>query len=177
MKSNIIKYSIGLFTVLSLRIAPHPPNVEPIMATMMPYAKRWGWIAGMTFTALSMLCFDLITGTLGPWSLVTIPMYTLLGLCAGVYFRKRKSTPLNYVGFAVAGTLVYDFFTGIFITSIMFKAPLWAVIYGQIPFTLWHLGGNILFAGTISPLLYKWVVDNPDLETQSVIDKAKSIFS
>ena len=38
---NFIKYLIGLLTVISLRLVPHPPNVEPIMATMMPFAKRW----------------------------------------------------------------------------------------------------------------------------------------
>ena len=40
---NFIKYLIGLFTVIALRLIPHPPNVEPIMSTMMPFSKRWGW--------------------------------------------------------------------------------------------------------------------------------------
>ena len=70
---------------------PHPPNVEPIMSTMMPFAKKWGAIGGMLFTIFAMLSFDLITGTLGVWSIMTISTYAILGILAGIYFKKRKS--------------------------------------------------------------------------------------
>jgi len=174
---NFIKYLIGLITVISLRLVPHPPNVEPIMATMMPFAKRWGKLAGLFFTLLAILSFDLITGTLGVWSIMTAGTYALLGIAAGFYFKNRESNIKNYVKFSVIGTLIYDAITGIGTGMLFFKQSFMLTLMGQIPFTLYHLAGNIAFAAIVSPLLYKWVLDNPQLETQPVIDKLKSVFS
>jgi len=174
---NFIKYLIGLLTVISLRIIPHPPNVEPIMATMMPFAKRWGKLAGLSFTLLAILSFDLITGTLGVWSIMTAGTYAILGIAAGFYFKNRKSNIKNYVKFSVIGTLIYDAITGIGTGVLFFKQSFMLTLMGQIPFTLYHLAGNIAFAAIISPLLYRWVLDNPQLETQPVIDEVKSVFS
>ncbi|MDD5086882.1 MAG: hypothetical protein PHV16_03955 [Candidatus Nanoarchaeia archaeon] len=173
---NLIKYIIGLFTVIVLRIVPHPPNVEPIMSTMMPFAKRWGKLAGMVFTLLAILSFDLITGTLGVWSIMTAGTYALLGIAAGVYFKKKQSNIKNYVKFSVIGTLVYDAITGIGTGVLFFNQSFMITLIGQIPFTLYHLGGNIVLAAIVSPLLYTWVLDNPQMETQPVINKVKSFF-
>ncbi len=173
---NIIKYIVGLLTVIVLRIVPHPPNVEPIMSTMMPFAKRWGRLAGLFFAVLAILSFDLITGTLGVWSIMTAGTYALLGIAAGFYFKNKKSEIKHYVGFSIVGTLVYDAITGIGTGVIFFNQSFMITLIGQIPFTLYHLGGNIVLAGIVSPLLYKWVLDNPQLETQPVINKVKSLF-
>ena len=110
---NLFKYLIGLGTVIGLRLLPHPPNVEPIMSTMMPFAKKWGILGGMLFTIVAMLSFDLITGTLGVWSIMTIITYTALAGLAGIFFKKRKSSIKNYLIFSVIGTLIYDAITGI----------------------------------------------------------------
>ncbi len=168
---NIFKYFIGLGTVIILRLMPHPPNVEPIMSTMMPFAKKWGWLAGLLFTSLAIISFDIITGTLGIWSLMTIGAYALIGALAGFYFKKKKSNVENYVVFSIFGTLVYDAITGIGTGMLFFKQSFFITFYGQIPFTLYHLAGNIILSAIVSPLLYKWVIDNPRLETQPVIDK------
>ncbi len=173
---NLIKYIIALLTVIVLRLVPHPPNVEPIMSTMMPFAKRWGRFAGLFFAVLAILSFDLITGTLGVWSIMTAGTYALLGIAAGFYFKNKKSDVKNYVGFSVVGTLVYDAITGIGTGVLFFKQSFMITLIGQIPFTLYHLGGNIVLAAVVSPLLYRWVLDNPKLETQTVIDKVKSVF-
>ncbi len=174
---NFIKYLIGLLTVISLRFVPHPPNVEPIMATMMPFAKRWGKLAGLSFTLLAILSFDLITGTLGVWSIMTAGTYALLGIAAGFYFKNKENKIKYYIGFSVVGTLIYDAITGIGTGMLFFKQSFMLTLMGQIPFTLYHLAGNIAFAAIVSPLLFKWVLDNPQLETQPVIDKVKSVFS
>ncbi|PIR82191.1 hypothetical protein COU20_03470 [Candidatus Kaiserbacteria bacterium CG10_big_fil_rev_8_21_14_0_10_59_10] len=43
--------------------------------------------------------------------------------------------------------------------------PLLRALAGQIPFTLMHLAGTIVFATTLGPVLYRWVVQNEVLET------------
>ena len=170
---NIVKYIIGLVMVLFLRITPHPPNVEGIMTTMMPFSKKWGWLSGMVFALLAILIFDVVTGTLGVWSIMTAGTYGLIGVLSGLFFKRRKSSVGNYVGFAIVATIIYDAITGIGTGMLFFNQSFMVTFIGQIPFTLYHLGGNIVFAAIISPLLYKWVITNPKLETQNVL----SIFA
>lgn len=173
---NMIKYFIGLVTVILLRLLPHPPNVEPVMSTMMPFSKRWGWLAGLIFGAVAILTYDVLTGTLGIWSLVTATTYGLLGMMSGFYLKKKTNKIRHYIGFAIVGTIIYDAITGIGIGMLFFNQTFMVTFIGQIPFTLYHLAGNIVLAATVSPLLYKWVIDNPDLETEPVIAKIRTIF-
>jgi uncharacterized membrane protein len=173
--SPTIKYLIGLIVVILLRLVPHPPNVEPIMATMMPFAKRWGWLAGMTFTFLAMISFDLMTNTLGIWSLFTIGTYMALGVVAGIYFKHRSNSFAHYVGFAIVGTIIYDAITGIVGSSLFFGMPVYQAFIGQIHFTMYHLAGNIVLAAVVSPALYKWVLKNPKLETGYMLSKLKLV--
>lgn len=168
---NTIKYVIGLLTVIALRLIPHPPNVEPIMSTMMPFSKKWGWLSGMAFCLLAILGFDIITGTLGVWSLVTAGTYASLGALAGLYLKNKENKIRYYVGFSIAATIIYDAITGIGIGMLFFNQPFIETLTGQIPFTLYHLGGNIVLSGIVSPLLYKWVITNPKLETRHIIDR------
>ncbi|MBU3942101.1 MAG: hypothetical protein KKF74_04270, partial [Nanoarchaeota archaeon] len=74
------------------------------------------------------------------------------------------------------GTLIYDAITGIGTGMLFFKQSFMLTLMGQIPFTLYHLAGNIVLAAIVSPLLYKWVLENKQLETQPFIDKVKSVF-
>lgn len=172
---NLLKYIIALLTVTILRLIPHPPNVEGITATIMPFGKRFGILAGMLFGALAILSFDLITGTLGPWTIMTLSMYTLIGAASGLFLKKSDNKISNYVIFAVIATILYDAVTGIGAGVLFFNQGVIATTIAQIPFTLMHLGGNIVFAAVISPLLYRWVLDNPDLDTQNVLTACKNL--
>ena len=67
----------------------------------------------MMFSLLAVLSFDVITGTLGVWSLMTVGTYALLGAFAGFFFKNRKSSIKNYVGFSIVATIIYDAITGI----------------------------------------------------------------
>lgn len=169
LPQNFLKYIVGLITALGLRLIPHPPNVEPIMSAMMPFSKRWGWFSGMVFCFLSVMSFDLITGTLGAWSLVTAGTYTALGALSGLFFKNKESSIRNYVLFSVVGTLIYDAITGIGIGMLFFNQTFSQTFIGQIPFTVNHLMGNVLFSIVISPVLYKWVLENSNFETANVI--------
>ena len=171
---HTLKYIIGLLVVLGLRLMPHPPNVEPIMSTMMPFSKKWGWLSGMIFCLIAILGYDLITGTVGVWSWVTAGTYAFLGIAAGFYFKNRQNKIIHYVGFAIVGTIIYDAITGIGIGMLMFGQPFMVTFLGQIPFTVYHLLGNIVLASVVSPLLYKWVIINPKLETGWLLNQSPS---
>lgn len=178
---HLIKYIIGLIVCLVIRLIPfRPNNVEPIMTTTMPFGKKWGWLAGAFFGAASIIIFDLIHPTpgfsrLGIWTLITAAMYGLIGAAAGVYFKRQKETKLmHYVGFSIIATLIYDFITGPIMSSLIWKMPFAVAFMGQIPFTLNHLGGNIVFSLLLSPSIYYWVVDNKKLEMNALIARFKA---
>lgn len=173
---NVLKYIIGVLTVITLRLVPHPPNIEPIMSTMMPFSKRWGWLSGIIFGLLAILTYDVITGTLGIWSLVTASSYAILGAFSGLYLKSKENKVINYLKFSIIGTIFYDAITGIGIGMVFFEQSFMTTFLGQIPFTLYHLVGNAVLSCVLSPLLYKWVLNNPNLETEYVFNKIKYIF-
>ncbi|MFH1510988.1 MAG: hypothetical protein ABIF10_04795 [Candidatus Woesearchaeota archaeon] len=179
-KDKTVKYMIGFIVCILVRLIPfRPANVEPIMTTMMPFAKKWGWISGGLFAALSMVIFDLVHPTqgfnrIGIWTFATAGMYGLIGIAAGIILKANRKTT-HYVGFAVIATLFYDFITGPVLSSVMFDMPFMLSLSGQIPFTLRHLAGNVFGAWLISPILHRWVVANPKLETSYLYDRMKSL--
>lgn len=137
-----------LFRLLPFR----PPNVEPVLAAQMPLAGRFGSAAGFLFGFLSIALFDALTGKVGPWTLVTGAAYGALGLLAAAYFRGRNGVR-QYAFFAIFATIFYDAATGLTVGPLFFNQPFAAAAAGQIPFTLYHLAGNVGFALTLSPLL------------------------
>ena len=157
MKQSWLKL-IGVFAFsLLFRLLPfRPPNVELILASQMPIAKTYGKLAGFLFGALSILAFDLMTGTIGPWTLITAPTYGVLGLFAAWYLKKRVGTK-HFVYFAIAGTLFYDAATGLTVGPLFFHQSFMVAVLGQIPFTLMHLLGNIAFALILSPFLVRFL--------------------
>lgn len=172
---QFFKYLIGLAVVIAFRLVPHPPNVEPIMTTMMPFGQKWGWVSGMVFALLSILIYDVITGTLGTWSILTAGTYGMLGALAGLWLKNRSSI-WHYIGFAIVGTLIYDFITGVIGSTFLFGMPFWVSFTGQIPFTFNHLAGNIVLAAVWSPVLSKWIVNNKQLETSQLMNRVKMAF-
>src|SRR3989344_8057807 len=157
IQKDTIKISVLFFICLLFRLLPfRAPNVEPILATQMPIAKKSGALAGFCFGALSILAFDLITGTLGLWSIFTAGSYGLLGAGAAWYF-KHRSGRTHLVLFAVIGTIFYDAATGLTVGPLFFGVPFMAALIGQIPFTLMHLLGNVSLSLLWSPFLMKWL--------------------
>ncbi|MBP9749598.1 MAG: hypothetical protein KBD21_02615 [Candidatus Pacebacteria bacterium] len=159
--THALKYLIGLVIVFALRLFPfRPPNVEPVLATAMPFAKHFGAWGGFLFGSLSIVLFDAVTSGWGVWTLITALAYGVLGAGAHYFFKYRESTVRNYVVFAIFGTLFYDAVTGLTIGPLVWGQPFMVALVGQIPFTLMHLAGNTAFAALLSPVLYRWVVTN-----------------
>lgn len=188
IKKNIFKYFVGLIVVLLFRFVPKPPNVEPIMSTMMPYSKKFGIWAGVLFTFLALIIFDLATGTLGLWSLFTVGAYCLVAVSAGIFFGEKKKKNyakskktkgffqkdiFKYVSFAIVGTIVYDVITGFGVGMLVFNQTFMQTLFYQIPFTLMHLASNVILSALVSPALFKWIVSNESLNTDKVIDYFK----
>ena len=170
IQKNWFKYIVGFIACLLIRLIPfRPPNIEPILATQMPFSKAYGKIAGFLFAFLSMVIFDIITGKVGMWTFITASAYGLLGLWASIYFKNKNNSSWNYAKFAVMGTLAFDIVTGLSVGPLFFHQPFIEALIGQIPFTALHLIGNIGFAVVFSPLLYKYVIENKKFESESLI--------
>ena len=166
----MLKFIIGWIVVFAIRLIPfRPPNVEPVMGTLMPFSKKYGVAGGFMFGFLSIALFDLATGAVGIWTLITGVSYGLLGVGAGFFFKNRESSVLNYVKYAIVGTIAYDAATGLTIGPIFYSQPFMDALTGQISFTLLHLLGNIVIAAGVSPLLYRWVVANGKLELPVIL--------
>lgn len=170
-KKNWFKYIIGFVLCMLIRLIPsRPPNIEPILATQMPFSKAYGPIPGFLFAFLSIVLFDIITMKIGLWTLLTALTYGVLGIWAVSFFKNKEESRLNYVYFAIIGTLFFDIITGVLAGPILFGQNFIQATLGQIPFTLNHLAGNMAFAFFLSPLIYKYVIENKKFETSQLIN-------
>jgi len=172
MQKSWFKYIIGWGIVVLVRLMPgRPPNVEPIMTVLVPFSKRYGWLWAFVFGFFSMAIYDFITLKVGIWTWVTAGVYGGVGVLAYFYFKNRSATAGNFVAFSIIGTLIFDALTmligPIFTTQLLAEA-----IIGQIPFSVYHLLSNIVFAFAVSPLIYRWVAEG---EALPVFDKKISV--
>ena len=168
---NYFKISLVFFLCLLARLIPfRAPNVEPILAATMPFSRIYGAFVGFSFAVLSILIYDLVTGTLGIQTFFTVGAYGLLGLWAGSYFKKDNGSVRGYARFAIIGTLFYDALTGLTVGPIFFHQSFFQTFLGQIPFTMLHLTSNIIFAFTLSPFIYNFVIKKRKTETVPLIN-------
>jgi len=152
------KYITAFLTVFLFRLIPfRAPNLEPIMATIMPLGKSYGKIIAFGFGFLSIVLFDVITSGVGIWTLATALAYGIIGLGATYYFKNRSGWK-NYAFYAVIATIFYDAITGLTIGPLFFNQSFMVSLVGQIPFTVLHLLGNVSFAIVLSPVIEKWLV-------------------
>ncbi len=170
-----IKFLIGWVVVFLVRLLPfRPPNVEPILATIMPFSKRYKYLGGFLFGFLSIVLFDLAVQQVGLWTLITGIAYGLLGLGAYSFFKNRAASAKNFLVYGIVGTIAYDVVTGLSVGPLFFDQSLMEAFVGQIPFTLAHLAGTVFFALTLSPALYRWVVLNKKLESSFAFGRLTS---
>jgi len=166
-----LKFFLALLFCLFVRLIPfRAPNIEPILATTMPFSRAYGALVGSVFAVLSILLYDLITHTLGIQTLFTVFAYGILGFWSAYYFKNKKNKISDYVRFAIVGTLFFDIVTGLTVGPIIFHQPFFVSLVGQIPFTLLHLLGNITFAAILSPGLYNFLVKKKKRENSELIN-------
>ncbi len=168
-RKNWIKFVIGWMVVFAIRLIPfRPPNVEPVLATQMPFAKRYGWKSGFLFGFLSIFLFDLVTSGIGSWTWITAIAYGLLGPFSYALLKNRRNNSLVYATVGAIGTLLYDAVTGLSVGPLFFGQPFMEALVGQVPFTLMHLAGTVVLSAIVSPLLYRWVLENDRLEAPAL---------
>ncbi len=151
LKVLVIFVGCLLFRLVPLRA----PNVEPIMASIMPLGRKYGAIIGFLFGFFSIFLYDCLTH-FGSWTWIAGITYGLIGAFSTFYFSKFKSSIFNFVTFAFFATIAFDLITGVLFAPIFGQTILSALIL-QIPFTALHLAGNIGFALTLSPIINKWL--------------------
>lgn len=168
---NWFKFAIGFVGCLLIRLIPFRlPNIEPIMATNMPFSKAYGAYAGFFFAFFSIVLYDIITNTLGMWTLFTATAYGVIGLFAFFYFDKKQPSAWGYAGFAVLGTLFFDAVTGLSVGPLFFHQTFFNALVGQIPFTALHLVGNTTLAFVFSPMIYNFAIKKKRPETEIRFD-------
>jgi len=166
---NYFKFTLALILCLLARLIPfRAPNVEPILATTMPIGRAYGAVLGFSFAVLSILLYDFATRTLGVQTIFTAGAYGILGLWSAYYFKQRKGKTMDYVRFAIMGTLFFDALTGLMVGPIFFHQSFLQSFLGQIPFTALHLAGNIVFAIILSPAIYGLLIKKKKREKISL---------
>ncbi len=159
-----LKFVIGWAAVFLFRLIPfRPPNFEPMLATVMPFSKRYGLLGSFLFGFLGIVFYDAVTSGWGSWTAVTAICYGLLGIAAHLFFKNREASVKNFLLFGLPATVVYDAAT-MMIGPVFMHQPLVVAFAGQIPFTLMHLTGTIVFSVLLSPALYRWVIQNEYFE-------------
>jgi len=153
---NQFKYIIAFLAVFLFRLLPmRTPNVEPIMAIIMPMGKIYGKLMAFTFGFLSIALYDAVTSGFGIWTLITAFAYGFVGLGAQYYFKNRSGWK-SYASYAILATILYDAVTGLTIGPLFFHQSFIVSLAGQIPFTILHLLGNVSFAIVLTPSIERW---------------------
>ncbi len=162
MRNKFKVFTIFVGCLLFRLIPLRAPNVEPIMASIMPLGRKYGAFLGFLFGFLSIFLYDAVTH-FGSWTWTAAITYGLIGAAASLYFNKFKYSSekggagaFDFAVFAFFATIVFDFITGILFAP-MFGQTMWSAFILQIPFTALHLAGNVGFALTLSPIINKWL--------------------
>lgn len=171
-----LKFAIGWAAVFFFRLIPfRPPNLEPMLAVAMPFSKRYGLFGSFSFGFFGIVLFDAVTSGWGVWTAVTAICYGLLGVGSYYFFRNREASVKNFLLFGVPGTILYDAIT-MMIGPIFSNQSFVVAFVGQIPFTLTHVLGTVVFATILSPALYRWVVQSEELEFSFIIPRIMRLF-
>ncbi|MDD3083864.1 MAG: hypothetical protein PHP82_02470 [Candidatus ainarchaeum sp.] len=167
---GITKFVIGILLSNIIRLFRFIPNNDPIMAIMLPYAKSDKKYKAVLFPFITMVSFDVITGMLGIWTLVTALTYAGIAfLFTQYFFKERKISIFKYLKGGIIGVLIFDFITGPIMSSLMFGMSFIEAGLGQIPFTLMHLTTVSCFIIIITPLYDKHVLENSSLTDYSIV--------
>ncbi|MCX6774139.1 MAG: hypothetical protein NTY68_04050 [Candidatus Micrarchaeota archaeon] len=167
--NNIFKYALLIVFCILIRFVPRIPNVEPVMASILPVSKSHGRYAALIFGIFVMIIFDLLT-SFGIWTIITAATYGIVGFVSAYYFKDREATGMNFIKFAIPATIAYDFITATF-SMLPFGMSLEQIWLGQIPFTIMHLLGNVALCFFVSPLLYRYITENKSIELSSILQR------
>lgn len=171
-----LKFVAGFVGTIAVRLITPAlgwSNISPLMATQLAGSKAYGPIIGGIYGALSMLLLDVLMSKVGPWTMLTALSYGIVGVVGGYFLRNRTGSAKNFIIVSIAGTLFFDLVTGVLAGPILFQQPFITALTGQIPFTIRHLLGNVLFAAVLSPWFYRAIMNNPSWNISRVFRMAR----
>ncbi|MCE9541893.1 hypothetical protein K8R03_05055 [Candidatus Kaiserbacteria bacterium] len=164
---------VGVFLFRFLLLSFRAPNVEPMLATIMPFSKRIGAFGSFAFAFSGIVLYDIATLRVGAWTWVTACAYGLLAIASYAYFSRRTASRARFVGFGIVATLAYDAVTGLTVGPIFFNQSFSSALAGQLPFTVLHLLGTITFAVFLSPVVAAWVAREPQVVRLAAVHSAQ----
>jgi hypothetical protein len=177
--TGIVKFLLSGAFCNAFRLLRIIPNNDPIMGCVLPFSKQDKWWYSPLFAFFTMISFDVITGMVGPWTIVTSLTYAGLGLLfykvlRSKNARKTKVGLKKYLGCGITGVLIFDVITGVLAGPLMFGMSFELALLGQIPFTLLHLASACGFIVLITPLLDRHLIDSANFDDLFVWMKLKS---
>lgn len=105
------------------------------------------------FAFSAMFIFDFLTSGIGLWTWVTAITYASIAVLFSFFFKRIKKAKISqYVSASIIGVLIFDIITGPIMSSFLFNQPLWFVILGQIPFTIYHLISATTYVVILAPV-------------------------
>jgi hypothetical protein len=150
-----VSFILRLLFATVVRFFRFFPNNDPVLGVALPSARKNLW-SGILFAIIAMVSFDIITGKVGIWTLVTSATYAFVILVLGLVFSKMKHVSIKHYLFAsIAGVLIFDAITGPLMSTFIFKQSLFITIMGQIPFTFYHLASTSTYSLVFAFLLDK----------------------
>jgi len=149
---------VGLVVLASaagvgLKAVGAPPNIEMLMPFVLAAGLAGGPLYGLALGGCVRGLYDVYQGWAGPWTLLTAPSYAVVGLVvgfAGLRWKVRSRTGM--MALAGAATLVYDVLT-MALFGLWMGMPLQVLVVGQVPFSIMHVAGNMLFCFLLAPTL------------------------
>lgn len=169
--AGLPKFVVGFIGTLTFRLVTPLigfANISPLMATELAGGKAYGPLIAGAYGALSIFLLDVLVGKVGVWTIWTTISYAVVGIGGAWFMQRRAASAKNFIIASVVGTLFFDFVTGVMMGPLVFSQPFTEAFFGQIPFTLRHLGGNIFFAAALAPWFYRKIMANPRLELARV---------
>jgi hypothetical protein len=164
MKSPVEKYlkvAILFLGAIFYRLIPvRPPNVEPILSTVMPLSKNFSRVLSVLFPFASIVLYDFLTAGIGGHTWSVAFTYSAIGLASYFYFQRKSLSYKHTVPFTIYSILFFDIVTGLIIGPAFGSQTFMTALVGQIPFTLLHLMGGALFTLVATPAISKFLTTN-----------------
>lgn len=137
------------------------PSVEPIIPFAVLAGLLFGAKEGFTLGGSAYIISNFfVWGMQGPWTIFQALGAALAGCFAGIWGKMRSPNWKDIVLLSIAGTILFETIMnisgslmgiGLFGAFGLFTIPMYFLT--SLPFSLVHIGSNIVFARALAPLL------------------------
>lgn len=161
-------FFISFFCLFLRSILIGFPNIEPVSSSIICLGKKFNFTQLFLFGFLNILFFDILTFRFGTWTFFTALTYAAVGL--GTYFIKQNK--IHYLTYSIVSTLIYDVITGLIIGPVLLNQEFKTALIGQIPFSIFHVLGNLAFT-----LLFTYALELFFVTRLAIILKSEKYYN